>query len=90
MIRALKIHQIPVAGADRLDLVHHIAVIDLITLGQVALLVDDDLMLAGLLKSPFIGFDDADLISLAPDRTGSLFEALCASHISHHKKAAEK
>jgi len=90
MIRALKIHQIPVAGADRLDLVHHIAVIDLITLGQVALLVDDDLMLAGLLKSPFIGFDDADLILLAPDRTGSLFEALCASHISHHKKAAEK
>ncbi|NBS34344.1 MAG: double-strand break repair helicase AddA [Methylocystaceae bacterium] len=90
MIRALKIQHIPVAGADRLDLIHHIAVIDLITLGRVALLVDDDLMLAGLLKSPFIGFDDADLILLAPDRTGSLFNALSASQATHHKKAVER
>ena len=90
MIRALKMQHIPVAGADRLDLIHHIAVIDLIALGRVALLVDDDLMLAGLLKSPFIGFDDADLIMLAPDREGSLFSALCASEAMHHKKALEK
>lgn len=90
MIRALKIQHIPVAGADRLNLIHHIAVIDLITLGRVALLVDDDLMLAGLLKSPFIGFDDEDLIILSPDREGSLFNALSASKAIHHKKALEK
>ena len=37
MIRQLKRRSIPVAGADRLKLVEHIAVMDLIALGRFAL-----------------------------------------------------
>ena len=90
MIRALKLHQIPVAGADRLNLIDHVAVMDLIALGRVALLVEDDLTLAGLLKSPLIGFDDDDLLDLAPGRAESLYAALIASHAPHHQQAAQK
>ena len=42
----------PVAGADRLTLAEHIAVLDLVALGRAALLPQDDLTLATALKSP--------------------------------------
>jgi ATP-dependent helicase/nuclease subunit A len=76
MIRALKQARVPVAGADRLDLLAHIAVMDLIAAGHAALLPQDDLTLAAVLKSPLIGFDDDDLLRLAPNRKSSLFAAL--------------
>jgi ATP-dependent helicase/nuclease subunit A len=56
---------IPVAGADRLRLTDHIAVQDLIALGRYALLEDDDLSLAGLVKSPLAGLTEDDLSVLA-------------------------
>jgi len=68
MIRALKEQHIPVAGADRLDLMNHIAVMDLCALGRAALLPEDDLTLAIVLKSPLVGLGDDDLIALAPKR----------------------
>ena len=76
MIRALKNRNVPVAGADRLSLTDHIAVMDLMALGRAALLPDDDLTLAALLKSPLFGLSDDDLLVLAPHRTGSLYHAL--------------
>ena len=76
MIRALKNRHVPVAGADRLSLTDHIAVMDLMALGRAALLPDDDLTLAALLKSPLFGLSDDDLLVLAPHRTGSLYQAL--------------
>ena len=76
MIRALKDQSIPVAGADRLSLIDHIAVMDLIALGQAALRPEDDLALACLLKSPLFNLTDEDLLTLAPKRTASLAEAL--------------
>jgi ATP-dependent helicase/nuclease subunit A len=76
MIRALKESGVPVAGADRLRLTQHIAVMDLIAVGRIALIGDDDLALACVLKSPLIGLDDDDLIRLAPQRSGTLAEAL--------------
>lgn len=79
MIRALKRHYIPVAGADRLDVGRHIAVMDLVTAGRAALLADDDLSLATLLKSPLFGFTDDDLLDLCPGRPGTLRAALEAS-----------
>ncbi len=88
MIRALKKLAIPVAGADRLDLTDHIAVIDLMAAGQAAILPQDDLALACVLKSPLIGFDDNDLLELAPCRSGSLLDALHASTNSKHAAAA--
>lgn len=88
LIRALKAEHVPVAGADRLDLADHIAVNDLVALGHAALLIDDDLTLATLLKSPLVGFDDDDLIALAPERRGSLHDALTQSGNARHRDVA--
>jgi ATP-dependent helicase/nuclease subunit A len=87
MIRALKQARVPVAGADRLDLLAHIAVMDLIAAGHAALLPQDDLTLAAVLKSPLIGFDDDDLLRLAPNRKSSLFAALGHSGEAKDKAA---
>ena len=76
MIRALKAADVKAAGADRLKLKDHIAVMDLIAVGRAALLPDDDLTLASALKSPLIGFDDDALLKLAAGRSGSLADAL--------------
>ncbi|MEF3364915.1 double-strand break repair helicase AddA [Methylocystis sp. 9N] len=90
IIRALKSEHVPVAGADRLDLAAHIAVNDLVALGRAALLPDDDLTLATLLKSPFFGFDDDDLIALAPHRPTSLYAALAQSDDARFRAAAQR
>ncbi len=76
IIQALKHAGIPVAGADRLKLTEHIAVIDLMNLADALLLPRDDLALAVALKSPLFGLDDDDLLVLAPKRKGTLREAL--------------
>jgi ATP-dependent helicase/nuclease subunit A len=78
IIRALKEAQIPVAGADRLVLTEHIAVMDLMALADALLLPEDDLALASALKSPLFGFDDEDLFEIAWQRGGSLRAALRA------------
>jgi ATP-dependent helicase/nuclease subunit A len=76
VIQALKHANIPVAGADRLKLTEHIAIIDLMNLADVLLLPQDDLALAVALKSPLFGLTDDDLFTLAWQRTGSLRQAL--------------
>ena len=78
MISALKVRGISVAGSDRLLLTQQIAVQDLLALGDVLLLPEDDLALATVLKSPLFGLDDDDLIALAPGRGGSLWQELQA------------
>jgi len=75
-IQALKHANIPVAGADRLKLTEHIAIIDLMNLADALLLPQDDLALAVALKSPLFGLDDDDLFKLAWQRRGSLRDAL--------------
>ncbi|MBP0582442.1 double-strand break repair helicase AddA [Labrys sp. LIt4] len=76
VIRALKFAGVPVAGADRIVLTDHIAVMDLMALARFVLLPADDLTLATVLKTPLIGLDDEDLIRLAPGRKGTLWAAL--------------
>src|SRR5581483_4779797 len=88
MITALKARGIMVAGADRLVLTEQIAVQDLLALGDFLMLPEDDLALAAVLKSPLIGFDDDDLIALAPGRKGSLWEALLAQAGANARFAA--
>ena len=79
MIRQLKKRAVPVAGADRLQLVSHIAIKDLIALGRFALMPLDDLNLASLLKSPFCGLSEQALFELAYNRDKvSLWERLRA------------
>ncbi|HWN48566.1 MAG TPA: double-strand break repair helicase AddA [Xanthobacteraceae bacterium] len=78
IIRALKNAGVAVAGADRLVLTEHIAIIDLMALADAVLLTEDDLALAVALKSPLFGFDDDLLFELAWERRGSLRAALAA------------
>src|SRR5467141_3447013 len=76
VIQALKHANIPVAGADRLKLTEHIAIIDLMNLADALLLPQDDLALAVALKSPLFGLTDNDLFKVAWQRRGSLRQAL--------------
>jgi ATP-dependent helicase/nuclease subunit A len=78
IIRALKNAGVAVAGADRLMLTDHIAIIDLLALADALLLPQDDLALAVALKSPLFGFDDDRLFDLAYGRRTSLRAALSA------------
>jgi ATP-dependent helicase/nuclease subunit A len=78
IIRALKDLQVPVAGADRLMLTEHIAIMDLMALADALLLPVDDLALAAVVKSPLFDLDDGDLFEIAWQRKGSLRSALRA------------
>jgi ATP-dependent helicase/nuclease subunit A len=86
MLRELNRLRVPVAGADRVTLNEHIAIQDLLALGQFIVLPEDDHALACLLKSPLIAhpdgrsFNDDDLFTLA-ERRGrqSLWQRLEAS-----------
>ncbi len=76
IIRALKNAGLPVAGADRLVLTEHIAVMDLMAMADCLLLPDDDLALASVLKSPLFGLSEDQLFALAWNRKGPLRAAL--------------
>lgn len=90
VIRALKRLRVPVAGADRLRLNEEIGVMDLVAAARVALMPDDDLGLAEVMKSPLLGLTDEDLILLAPNRAASLYAALRASEDLNHRIAVDK
>ena len=68
MVRALKDRSIPVSGADRMVLTDQLVIQDLIAAADFALLPDDNLNLAALLKSPIIGLNEDQLFTLAYDR----------------------
>ncbi|MDW8340045.1 MAG: double-strand break repair helicase AddA [Geminicoccaceae bacterium] len=78
IVRALRRAGVPVAGADRLDLEEHLAVRDLLALGDVLVLPEDDMALACLLKSPLLGLGEEELFALARGRQVSLVERLRA------------
>ncbi|MPZ09431.1 MAG: double-strand break repair helicase AddA [Kiloniellaceae bacterium] len=68
LVRELKRQGVPVAGVDRMNLTEQLAVMDLMALGRVLLLPEDDLSLACVLKGPLIGLDEDQLFALAYDR----------------------
>ncbi|WP_169711810.1 double-strand break repair helicase AddA [Henriciella litoralis] len=70
LIRELKEQNLPVAGADRLVLLDHIAVQDCLNLLRFALFPSDDLTLAEILRGPFCGLvdDNNELFVLAHKR----------------------
>ncbi|MCZ6885504.1 MAG: double-strand break repair helicase AddA [Alphaproteobacteria bacterium] len=76
LVRALKRLKVPVAGADRMILTDELAVMDLIALGRFALLPEDDLNLACVLKGPFLGLSEEQLFDLAHGRRATLWAAL--------------
>ncbi|MDF2370785.1 MAG: double-strand break repair helicase AddA [Rhizobiaceae bacterium] len=80
LLRELKRNHIPVAGADRLKLVEHIAIEDLMALGRVMLLPQDDLSLCAVLKSPLFDFSEDDIYRLAAERAD---KASVFAHLGH-------
>lgn len=77
LLRALQRRNIPVAGMDRLVLAQHLAVKDLLALMRWCLSPHDDLALAQVLRSPLLGWSEAQLYALAqPRQQCSLWEAL--------------
>ena len=70
--RELKDLHVPVAGADRLTLTSHIAILDLMALARITLQPDDDLSLAALLRSPVFGLSDDALTALAAARENKI------------------
>lgn len=77
IISSLKKRNIAVAGHDRLIITEHIAVMDLMALGNFLLLPEDDLSLACVLKSPLLGFTEEELFKISYGREKkSLWQSL--------------
>lgn len=76
LVRALKTRKIPVSGVDRMILGDQLVVQDLAAAANFALLPEDDLTLACLLKSPFVGMNEEDLYALAQGRLSTLWDSL--------------
>ncbi|NIA68001.1 double-strand break repair helicase AddA [Pelagibius litoralis] len=77
LVRELKNRGVPVAGVDRMRLGEQLAVMDLVALGRVLLLPEDDLTLAAVLKSPLVGLNEDQLFALAHGRgKASLWDRL--------------
>jgi len=77
LVRELKREGVAVAGADRMVLTEQLAVMDLMALGALLLLPEDDLTLATVLKSPLIGLSEEQLFQLAWNRgKAGLWETL--------------
>ncbi len=76
MVRALKEREVPVTGVDRMRLVKQLPVMDLLALMQFALLPEDDLNLATILRGPLLGLSEDDLMALAIGRKDTLWRRL--------------
>lgn len=76
LVRALKTRNVPVSGVDRMILSEQLVVQDLCAAAQFALLPEDDLNLAGFLKSPFIGWNEEALFKVAHNRQGTLWQSI--------------
>ncbi len=72
LVSELKTAGVAVAGVDRMMLTKQLAVMDLLACIRFALQPQDDLMLATLLRSPFLGWDEDDLFGLAHARAKGL------------------
>jgi ATP-dependent helicase/nuclease subunit A len=68
IIRALGQAGIRTPGADRLPVTEHIAVLDLLALGDVLTNTGDNLQLAALLRSPLFDVTEDELFAIAADR----------------------
>lgn len=68
LVRELKRRDVAVSGVDRMRLTEQLAVMDLLAMLQFALLPQDDLALACILRGPMIGGGEDDLMRLAIGR----------------------
>ena len=87
ILRELKSLDIPVAGADRLNVGDELAVRDILSILKFANMANDDLSLAEAMRSPLLGLSENDLFKVAYERKGTLWQSLREQN--HHVKALE-
>ncbi|EMD82308.1 double-strand break repair helicase AddA [Pacificimonas flava] len=89
LVAALHAEGVPVAGADRLRLTAPLAVRDCLSLIRFALQPEDNLSLAEILVSPFLGWSQKQLYDLAHTRAGpaTLWFALRQARTAHAEAA---
>ena len=79
LVARLYAEGVPVAGVDRLRLTEPLAVMDLLAAVRFAVQPEDDLNLACLLRSPLMGWSDAQLLAASDRPKGrSLWDAIKA------------
>jgi ATP-dependent helicase/nuclease subunit A len=76
IIATFKKRGIPIAGADRFSLKNHLAIQDLLALGNFLLLPEDAYSLACVLKSPLFNVSEQALFDLCHARQGSLWQVV--------------
>jgi ATP-dependent helicase/nuclease subunit A len=77
LIKHLEERKIKVAGIDRMKIMENMVSLDILSLAKFVLLPEDDLNLAGFLKSPFIGLSENELLDLCVSRVDvSLYASL--------------
>lgn len=74
LVKELQEINIPVNGFDRLKLLEHPIVCDLLSLINFVLFPFDDFNLAIVLKSPIYGISEEELLELCYNRAGALWE----------------
>ncbi|MCC8467423.1 MAG: UvrD-helicase domain-containing protein, partial [Rickettsia endosymbiont of Eriopis connexa] len=79
LIKELSQAKLKVEISDRINLKENLTIMDLISVAKFVLLSDDDLNLAGLLKSPIIGMNEEQLYELLVNKNdNSLWDNLSA------------
>lgn len=91
IIRLLKNNNIPVSGLDKLNLISHMAIMDIISIAKFLLQPLYNLNLATLLKSPIFSFTDNELVNLLLETdTKYLWHTLKAHSGKKHVYAKNK
>lgn len=76
LIETLRKYNIPTSGIDRLNLLEHPIILDLIALTNFLLCSSDDLNLAIVLKSPIFNLSEDELLKLCCNREQTLWDKL--------------
>lgn len=76
LIAALRKKGVPVGGMDRININDDLSVQDCLSAAHAALLPEDNYSLACFLKSPFVGLDDHDILTINRKEGSSLYRSL--------------
>ncbi|AFC73461.1 UvrD-helicase domain-containing protein [Rickettsia montanensis] len=86
LIKELSKAKLKVEVSDRMNLKENLTIMDLISLAKFVLLPDDDLNLAGLLKSPIIGISEQQLYELLVNKSENSLWDILSSHEEIYNK----
>ncbi|HJD59945.1 MAG TPA: UvrD-helicase domain-containing protein [Rickettsia endosymbiont of Omalisus fontisbellaquei] len=86
LIKELSKAKLKVEASDRVNLKENLTIMDLISVAKFVLLPDDDLNLAGLLKSPIIGISEQQLYELLVNKSDNSLWDILSSHEEIYNK----